>query len=495
MLSRHYYQAAASWVVFFAPGSDADIASYNDFMQYLTEKQRVAVAKLEEKFSLFLVPPSEFTEKVLKVPGKLSISGLILKFNQQMDTDQDPGLTFNKPATKPGQRIEESSIYKAHDSPDFRSQVRQSSGNFTSANFSSGFTPSHLPPNSTQQQSNGPGALGFAPHPTLNPIQQQIQEPSSLGFAPQPPNPVQQQAHEVRTSGFVPQELPNPLQQLNFGQGPTSFQRPPPPNPLQQPNSEQSPMGFSYPLPPNLTQQQILEPYTSGFQLQPPSNPTWQQTHQPFSLGGYSPFQNNNLSGNFQLRPELTSNCMTTPPPLPPGPPPPRATVPPPVPQPVSLQFQLGTNYPNYEQGGLEQIQNQNSNLYPNPNPNSSVNSMTNSVPLPSLYTSQAPVMPGIWGPSVNQGITRAPPAMQQQQQVGGGATVPPAVQQQQQLGGATVPPAVQQQQQLGGGAGGAGGENAADPEQQKRLQATMQLAAVLLQRMQQQSSTGTDRQ
>jgi SPOC domain len=502
MLSRHYYQAAASWVVFFAPGSDADIASYNDFMQYLTEKQRVAVAKLEEKVSLFLVPPSDFTEKVLKVPGKLSISGLILRFNQQMDTDQDPGLTFNQPATKPGRRIEESSVYKVHDSPDFRSQDGPSSGSFTPANFSSGFTLPYLPPNSIQQQSHGPGALGFAPQPPLNPIQQQIQEPSSSGFVPQPPNPVQQQAHEVGTSGFAPQALPNPLQQLNFVQGP-SFQRLPPPNPHQQQNSEQSPMGFQYPLPPNSTQQQNLEPYTSGFQLQPPSNPTWQQTHH-----GYSPFQNNNLSGNFQLRPELSSNYMTTPPPLPLGPPPLRAAVPPSVSQPVSMQFQFGTNFPSYEQGGLEQIQNQNTNLYPNPNPNSNVNSMMNSVPLPSSYTSQAhPVMPGIWGPSVSQGITSVPPAMQQQQQMGGAVTVPPAVQQvsggatvhpsvqqQHQLGGATVPPAVQQQQQ-GGGASGAGGENATDTEQQKRLQATMQLAAVLLQRMQQQASTGTDRQ
>ncbi|KAK7401109.1 hypothetical protein VNO78_12423 [Psophocarpus tetragonolobus] len=79
MLSKHYYQAVGVWVVFFVPGSDADMDFYNEFMHYLEEKQRAAVAKLDDKTTLFLVPPSEFSEKVLKVPGKLSISGVILR--------------------------------------------------------------------------------------------------------------------------------------------------------------------------------------------------------------------------------------------------------------------------------------------------------------------------------------------------------------------------------------------------------------------------------
>ncbi|KAH1215875.1 Flowering time control protein FPA [Glycine soja] len=79
MLSKHYYQAVGVWVVFFVPGSDADMECYNEFMHYLEEKQRAAVAKLDDKTTLFLVPPSEFSEKVLKVPGRLSISGVILR--------------------------------------------------------------------------------------------------------------------------------------------------------------------------------------------------------------------------------------------------------------------------------------------------------------------------------------------------------------------------------------------------------------------------------
>lgn len=81
MLGKHYYQAANAWVVFFVPANDPDIPYYNEFMNYLAEKHRAAVAKLDERTTLFLVPPSEFSEKVLKVPGKLSISGVVLRLD------------------------------------------------------------------------------------------------------------------------------------------------------------------------------------------------------------------------------------------------------------------------------------------------------------------------------------------------------------------------------------------------------------------------------
>ncbi|KAA8524920.1 hypothetical protein F0562_011442 [Nyssa sinensis] len=87
MLAKHYYQAVSAWVVFFVPQTDADMGFYNEFMNYLGEKQRAAVAKLDEKTTLFLVPPSEFSEKVLKVPGKLSISGVVLRL-------EHPGSSF-----------------------------------------------------------------------------------------------------------------------------------------------------------------------------------------------------------------------------------------------------------------------------------------------------------------------------------------------------------------------------------------------------------------
>ncbi|EYU26222.1 hypothetical protein MIMGU_mgv1a019379mg, partial [Erythranthe guttata] len=79
MLAKHYYQAATAWVVFFVPANDHDISYYNEFMNYLGEEQRAAVVKVDERTTLFLVPPSEFSEKVLKVPGQLSISGVLLR--------------------------------------------------------------------------------------------------------------------------------------------------------------------------------------------------------------------------------------------------------------------------------------------------------------------------------------------------------------------------------------------------------------------------------
>lgn len=95
MLSKHYYQALTSWVVFFVPDNDSEIGFYNEFMHYLEEKQRAAVAKLDEQTTMFLVPPSEFSEKVLKVPGRLSIAGVALRLenpNPRPSLDQYPDL-------------------------------------------------------------------------------------------------------------------------------------------------------------------------------------------------------------------------------------------------------------------------------------------------------------------------------------------------------------------------------------------------------------------
>ncbi|XP_020102807.1 flowering time control protein FPA isoform X2 [Ananas comosus] len=129
MLTKHYYQASNTWVVFFVPQTDADIAFYNEFMHYLGEKQRAAVAKLGEKLTLFLVPPSDFSEQVLKVPGKVSISGVVLQFQQP-----SPNFTSMQHSTEVskskipalGNRssvdgsIREDSSFRKLNSPDFR---------------------------------------------------------------------------------------------------------------------------------------------------------------------------------------------------------------------------------------------------------------------------------------------------------------------------------------------------------------------------------------
>ncbi|KAK9677944.1 hypothetical protein RND81_11G177400 [Saponaria officinalis] len=103
MLAKHYYQATNSWVVFFVAATDADMAYYNEFMHYLGDKQRAAVAKLDERNTLFLVPPSDFSENVLKIPGKLSISGVVLSLEPSspsaaslpLASFPNPGMTTN----------------------------------------------------------------------------------------------------------------------------------------------------------------------------------------------------------------------------------------------------------------------------------------------------------------------------------------------------------------------------------------------------------------
>lgn len=96
MLAKHFYQAGSVGVVFFVPENDPDIIPYNEFMHYLGEKQRAAVAKLGEGTTLFLVPPSQFSEQVLKVPGKVSISGVILKFQQLNTSYGSPAQTSSE---------------------------------------------------------------------------------------------------------------------------------------------------------------------------------------------------------------------------------------------------------------------------------------------------------------------------------------------------------------------------------------------------------------
>ncbi|KAJ4847076.1 hypothetical protein Tsubulata_040365, partial [Turnera subulata] len=101
MLAKHYFQAASAWVVFFSPAGDGDIGYYNEFLHYLGEKQRAAVAKLDDKNTLFLVPPSDFSKKVLKVPGELSISGVVLRLEPSVSKSPTPSRQFPSKSSFP----------------------------------------------------------------------------------------------------------------------------------------------------------------------------------------------------------------------------------------------------------------------------------------------------------------------------------------------------------------------------------------------------------
>ncbi|XP_028757184.1 flowering time control protein FPA [Neltuma alba] len=80
MLTKHYADAVGFDIVFFLPDSEDDFASYTEFLRYLGAKNRAGVAKFVDGTTLFLVPPSDFLTKVLKVAGPERLYGVVLKF-------------------------------------------------------------------------------------------------------------------------------------------------------------------------------------------------------------------------------------------------------------------------------------------------------------------------------------------------------------------------------------------------------------------------------
>lgn len=79
MLTKHYAEAIGFDIVFFLPDSEDDFASYTEFLRYLGSKNRAGVAKFDNGTTLFLVPPSDFLTKVLKVSGPERLYGVVLK--------------------------------------------------------------------------------------------------------------------------------------------------------------------------------------------------------------------------------------------------------------------------------------------------------------------------------------------------------------------------------------------------------------------------------
>ncbi|KAJ4838469.1 hypothetical protein Tsubulata_034931 [Turnera subulata] len=82
MLAKHYAEAVGFDIVFFLPDSFDDFPSYTEFLRYLGSKNRAGVAKFDDGTTLFLVPPSDFLSKVLKVTGPERLYGVVLKLPQ-----------------------------------------------------------------------------------------------------------------------------------------------------------------------------------------------------------------------------------------------------------------------------------------------------------------------------------------------------------------------------------------------------------------------------
>lgn len=82
MLTKHYADAVGFDIVFFLPDCEEDFASYTEFLNYLGGRDRAGVARFDNGTTLFLVPPSDFLSKVLKITGPPRLYGVVLKFPQ-----------------------------------------------------------------------------------------------------------------------------------------------------------------------------------------------------------------------------------------------------------------------------------------------------------------------------------------------------------------------------------------------------------------------------
>lgn len=90
MLTKHFSQASGFGLVSFVPEQDQDVHPYQEFLHYLGSKHRAGVAKFSDGTTLFLVPPSDFSEHVLKAPHTNHLLGVVLKFIQQSGSAMQP---------------------------------------------------------------------------------------------------------------------------------------------------------------------------------------------------------------------------------------------------------------------------------------------------------------------------------------------------------------------------------------------------------------------
>lgn len=90
MLTKHFSQASGFGLVFFVPEQDQDVHPYQEFLHYLGSKHRAGVAKFSDGTTLFLVPPSDFSEHVLKAPRTNHLFGVVLKFLHQTGSAMQP---------------------------------------------------------------------------------------------------------------------------------------------------------------------------------------------------------------------------------------------------------------------------------------------------------------------------------------------------------------------------------------------------------------------
>ncbi|ONK57852.1 uncharacterized protein A4U43_C09F4870 [Asparagus officinalis] len=115
MLEKHYSEAIGFDIVFFVPDSEEEFASYTEFLQYLGLKNRVGVAKCGDGTTLFLVPPSDFLTKVLKVSGPERLYGVVLKLPPQPTIETQQPRATPPPSSRHNVQRQESASHDGYD--------------------------------------------------------------------------------------------------------------------------------------------------------------------------------------------------------------------------------------------------------------------------------------------------------------------------------------------------------------------------------------------
>ncbi|KAH7373221.1 hypothetical protein KP509_17G044800 [Ceratopteris richardii] len=109
-LAQHFFQAIDYSVICFIPDGEGEHASFQEFVSYLIDKHRAGVAKTSDKTTLFLVPPSDFTENVLKLNGDC-IFGLVMNFPQ---AESNPVNYHQQPGLLPSQGLQQPQLHPAY---------------------------------------------------------------------------------------------------------------------------------------------------------------------------------------------------------------------------------------------------------------------------------------------------------------------------------------------------------------------------------------------
>nr|GEX56029.1 flowering time control protein FPA-like [Tanacetum cinerariifolium] len=95
-LEKHYAYAIGFDIIYFLPDFEDDFDSYTEFLRYMGDRNRAGVAKFDNGTTLFLVPPSDFLTRVLKVAGPPRLYGVVLKFPQH-DSELASGPQISQP--------------------------------------------------------------------------------------------------------------------------------------------------------------------------------------------------------------------------------------------------------------------------------------------------------------------------------------------------------------------------------------------------------------